>query len=257
VTTRTKRRHSALEPIQELRHFQAHGLEVRSSSKTPEIRITGMPIAYNVDYEVHDGLGSGSFVERMAGGVASKVLDSADCRFLFNHDGLPLARTTAGTLTLRDSADGLLMEARLDARQQLSNDLAVAIERGDVSQMSCGFIVARDEWDDAMEDRTIHELRSLLDVSAVTYPASPTTSIGLNQSEARAQRLAKGQIRADRALGLLKSTDLDDVVERMRERTARQAHARQAALRSRVRDLLSPENPRSRATRDRMRKRGF
>jgi hypothetical protein len=104
-----------------------------------------------------------------------------------------------------------------------------------------------------------HELRSLLDVSAVTYPASLTTTIGLNQSEARAQRVAKGQLDARRGMSLLKS-NTDDVVERMRERTARATVARQAALRSRVRALLSEGeagNPRSRAVRDKMRKRGL
>jgi hypothetical protein len=76
-----------------------------------------------------------------------------------------------------DSESELRFTACLDARQQLANDLAIAIERGDVSQMSCGFIVAQDEWDENMEDRTIRRFADLLDVSAVTYPASPTTSI--------------------------------------------------------------------------------
>jgi phage head maturation protease len=113
-----KPRHRALEPIQKLRHFTATGIEVRSSSKSPEIRISRMPIRYGVTYQVTDQFGQ--FDERMASGVASRVLDGADCRFLFDHSGLPLARTTSGTLTLRDSEEGLLMEARLDARQQLS-----------------------------------------------------------------------------------------------------------------------------------------
>jgi HK97 family phage prohead protease len=256
--SKTKPRSRALPELTEVRHFQAQGLEVRSSSKNPEIRISGMPIRYGVTYEVHDQFGQ--FTERMMPGVASGILESADTRFLFNHDGLPLARTVSGTMTLRDTDAALTFEARLDARQQLANDLAIAIERGDVSQMSCGFIVARDEWDEAMEDRSIYELRSLVDVSAVTYPASPTTSISLNQSEARAQRLAKGQLSASRALGLLKPTNPDDIVERFRQRHARQTIARQAVLRNRVRTLLTEEdarNSRTRAVRARMRKRGL
>jgi hypothetical protein len=43
--------------------------------------------------------------------------------------------------------------------------------------MSIGFVVARDEWDDDMEHRQVHSFADLPDVSAVTYPASPTTSI--------------------------------------------------------------------------------
>lgn len=173
-----KPRHRAVPLMPEVRHWAATGLEVRSASKTDEIVITGSPIVYDTPYTVCDMFGE--FEERMAPGVAGDVLErGADVRFLFNHDGLPLARSTSGTLKLTDGASALQFEARLDARQQLANDLAIAIERGDVSQMSCGFIVARDEWDDAQENRTIHQFADLLDVSAVTYPASPTTSIAV------------------------------------------------------------------------------
>jgi hypothetical protein len=41
--------------------------------------------------------------------------------------------------------------------------------------------VSSDTWDDSMENRTIHTIEDLLDVSAVTYPASPTTSIEIAQ----------------------------------------------------------------------------
>ena len=85
---------------------------------------------------------------------------------------------------MSESSGGVDFEARLDARQQLANDLSIAVERGDVSQMSCAFLVARDEWDSREENRTIHQFRELLDISAVTYPASPTTTLQI------AQRLA-------------------------------------------------------------------
>jgi hypothetical protein len=158
----------------EVRHFQATNLEIREASATDEIIVTGSPIVYDTPYSVVDIYGQ--FEERMRAGAAANVVN-ADVRFLFNHDGLPLARTTSGTLTLEDTPSALVMTATLDARQQIANDLSIAIQRGDVSQMSCGFIVGRDEWSDDMEHRDIFELRDLLDVSSVTYPASPTTSI--------------------------------------------------------------------------------
>lgn len=163
----------------EVRRFAAEGLEVRSSAGSDVIEITGNPIVYNTPYAVRDMFGE--FQETMAPGVATSILPTADCRFLFNHDGLPLARTLSGTLTLADSASKLGFTAQLDARQSLANDLAVAIERGDVSQMSCGFIVADDTWNPAQTERTIHRFADLLDVSAVTYPASPTTDISVAQ----------------------------------------------------------------------------
>jgi HK97 family phage prohead protease len=237
MTTRLKRRRGALTPLTERRFFVAQDLEVRGNSgKTPDMIVRGTAIRYCTDYEVHDQYGS--FTERMAPGAARNVIDH-DCRFLLNHEGLPMARTTSGTLSLRDSDEGLLFEARLDARMQISNDVAVAVARGDISQCSAGFIVAKDDWNEAQEDRTIFELRSLLDVSAVTFPASPTTSISLlNQSEARARRIARGQIGAERALAFIsqprakkEKEKLDDVVARFRAR-------QQAQLRESMRGVL-------------------
>jgi HK97 family phage prohead protease len=167
----------------------AIGPEVRINSSLVELRtpaddtsgdvveVFGQAIVYNVDYSVRDMFGE--FTERMAPGVVEDVIATCDCRYLFNHDGLPLARSISGTLLLEDSDTALNTIARLDLRQGLANDLVVAIERGDVSQMSCGFIVGEDEWNEDYDDRTILRLQDLLDVSSVTYPASPTTSTSL------------------------------------------------------------------------------
>jgi HK97 family phage prohead protease len=162
-----------------VRMFACTGLEVRSATDGSDaIELVGSPIVYDTPYKVRDWLGE--FSETMKPGVASLLLASGvDTRFLFNHAGLPLARTIAGTLNLIDTTKALTFSARLDARQSLATDLAIAVERGDVSQMSCGFIVADDSWDDAEMNRTIYRFADLLDISAVTYPASPTTSIDI------------------------------------------------------------------------------
>src|ERR1700693_5915528 len=146
---RKRERHRPVALPPEIRHSRAAGLEVRSKSDTDEIVITGQPIVYRKPYSVTDVYGT--FREVMMPGVATAALSrGADVRFLVNHEGLPLARSTSGTMTFRDGSDGLNFEARLDARQQMANDLAVACERGDVSQMSCAFTVAKDEWDTNM-----------------------------------------------------------------------------------------------------------
>jgi hypothetical protein len=86
-------------------------------------------------------------------------------------------------LTLTDSPRGLSFAAGLDPRQSLANDLAVAIERGDISQMSVGFQVdpAGDTWNSDFSSRIISKISVLFDVSAVTFPASPTTEIFLDE----------------------------------------------------------------------------
>lgn len=201
----TKARKRALSMLPETRHFKATGLEVRAQADTDEIIITGSPIVFGVPYQVNDLFGP--FTETMHVGVADKVLaHRCDTRFLFNHDGLPLARSTSGTMTLRSTPKALTFEARLDARQQLANDLAIAIGRGDVSQMSVGMIVARDKWgfdpDTDEETRDVYELADLLDVSAVTYPASPTTSVAVAKRMAAELVLGTGDSRARLGLAL-------------------------------------------------------
>ena len=178
----------------EIRRFAADGLEVRTSADGSDtITIVGSPIVYNTPYSVRDMFGE--FQETMAPGVASTILATADVRFLFNHEGLPLARTLSGTLSLSDSPEKLNFLARLDARQSLANDLGLAIERGDVTQMSCGFIVADDAWNAAQTERTIYRFSDLLDVSAVTYPASPTTNIAVAQRMAMASEESRSRLR--------------------------------------------------------------
>jgi HK97 family phage prohead protease len=199
ATRRKKERHRTVPLTPEVRHFVAKGLEVRATADSDEIKITGRPIIYNVPYPVRDIFGE--FEERMIPGCASDMLArGVDCRLLLNHEGLPMARTTAGTLRLWDTAEALNFEATLDARQQLAKDFSIAIERGDVSQMSVGMLVGRDEWgeDGGKETRDIYGLADLLDVSGVTYPCSPTTNIEIArrmaleipvESRARARRI--------------------------------------------------------------------
>jgi HK97 family phage prohead protease len=179
---RHKERHRAIPLMPEVRQWaiQPTSVEIRSGKNADEAIITGSPIMYGVDYEVFDMFGK--FTERMASGVCSDVLKrGVDTRFLFNHDGLPLGRTSAGTLILQDSQRSLDCELHVDMRQQLANDLVIAIDRRDVTQMSIGFVTGRDEWDEAMAERTVLVFADLPDVSAVTYPASPTTQVQIAQ----------------------------------------------------------------------------
>lgn len=175
---RRKERHRAVPLLPEVRHFAAAGLEVRSAKDADEIIVTGTPIVYDAPYLVRDLFGE--FEERMRPGCVSDLLKrGVDCRLLLNHEGLAMARTTSGTLRLWDTTTELHFEAKLDARQQLANDFAIAVERGDMSQMSVGMVVGRDEWgeESGTETRDVFRLDDLLDVSGVTYPCSPTTNI--------------------------------------------------------------------------------
>jgi HK97 family phage prohead protease len=129
----------------------------------------------------------GGFRERITRGAFSTVLDAhPDVRFLWNHNAdFPLARTTNQTLELSEDPRGLRVFARI-APTSMGNDLATLIKRGDISQMSFAFSVADggDEWltqSDGSVIRTINEIGSLFEVSAVTFPAYPQTDASVRK----------------------------------------------------------------------------
>jgi HK97 family phage prohead protease len=132
------------------------------------------------------------FVERIAPGAFRKTLtETPDVRLLINHEGLPLARTKNGTLTLSEDERGLYMDAVI-ADTQEGRDLYTLVQRGDLDQMSFAFRVIRQKWNETRTERLLTEL-SLADgdVSVVTYPAYPTTSVEARQKIAEAMEALK------------------------------------------------------------------
>lgn len=127
------------------------------------------------------------FIERIAPGAFTKTLqETPDVRLLANHEGLPMARTKNGTMRLYEDETGLYFEAEL-ANTQEARDLYTLVERGDVDQMSFAFRVIRQNWSKDRTERTLTEV-SLADgdVSIVTYPAYPATSVEAREAIKRA-----------------------------------------------------------------------
>jgi HK97 family phage prohead protease len=118
------------------------------------------------------------FKETIAPGAFRKTLsETPDVRLLINHEGLPLARTKNQTLMLEEDETGLRFDADL-ADTQEGRDIYELVKRGDVDQMSFAFRVIRQKWNDDKSRRILTEV-SLADgdVSVVTYPAYPTTTV--------------------------------------------------------------------------------
>lgn len=115
----------------------------------------------------------GGFVERIAPGAFAKTLQEADVRALFNHDpNFVLGRNRSGTLRMEEDDTGLAYEIDLPDTA-LGRDLAVSLERGDISGSSFGFRSIEDEWsetDDGFPLRTL-KVNALRDVGPVTFPA--------------------------------------------------------------------------------------
>jgi HK97 family phage prohead protease len=132
------------------------------------------------------------FRERIAPGAFRKTLsETPDVRLLINHEGLPLARTKNETLRLSEDEVGLRFDAELPDTSE-ARDLWTLVQRGDVDQMSFAFRVIRQKWNSERTERTLTEV-SLADgdVSVVTYPAYPTTTVEAREHLQNAVRAVK------------------------------------------------------------------
>lgn len=144
----------------------------------------------------------------MAPGCATKSCAEFDQRMLVDHNtAMVVARRSAGDLHLDPAAAGnrLGVGADLDVRLSYVSDLVLNLEARRITGMSFGFRVVRDAWttetasavdgkgnpcECEVDVRTIEEI-SLLEVSAVTFPAYDSTDAGL-RSLAAEVRSARG-----------------------------------------------------------------
>ena len=120
----------------------------------------------------------GMWIETVAPGAFAETI-SGDVRALVDHDmGRVIGRTKSGTLRLSEDAHGLRCEIDLPDTTD-GNDLWALIERGDISGMSFGFQVTKNEWDETgdIPKRTIQKVE-LYEVSAVAFPAYDDTELG-------------------------------------------------------------------------------
>jgi HK97 family phage prohead protease len=189
----------------ERRTFTVQDVEARQA-EDGTMRLRGYAAVFN------DASVPLPFKETIAPGAFRKTLsETPDVRLLINHEGLPLARTKNGTLTLTEDDRGLFMDAVI-ADTSEGRDLYKLVERGDVDQMSFAFRVIRQKWSEDRSTRTLTEV-SLADgdVSVVTYPAYPTTTV-----EAReALRTAIEAIKEGRALDGESTLVINSILEKI------------------------------------------
>lgn len=159
------------------REVRYHPRNVELRDADSAVTIEGFATSYDVWYPMFGGPERGGWNERVSAGAAAKTLkEKPDVRLLINHDGLALARTTSGTLTLEEKRAGLLYRSDLDPANPRVAELRSVLGRGDVDQSSFAFRVTRQEWNDDYTERTIREYAlDDGDVSVATYPANPAT----------------------------------------------------------------------------------
>ena len=165
----------------------SYQFEVRAVSDDNGTYITGRPIVYNSRTNI------GPFDEIIERGALDKA-DLKDVRFLVNHDTskIPLARSRNNnknsTMQLSVDNDGMAIRVNLDIENNAeARSLYSAVQRGDISGMSFMFGIDDEEWENLESEHPIRHIRAIstvVEVSAVTFPAYEDTEINARSKEA-------------------------------------------------------------------------
>ena len=146
--------------------------------------IEGYFIRFNEETKLWDGV-----FEEVDPKAVDDSLKNNDIRCLFNHDtSIVLGRTGNGTLELKKDDKGLFGRVKINPNDKQAMDIYARIERGDINACSFGFNIIDEEIQNRDDGTTKFVLKKidLHEVSPVTFPAYPTTSI-----QARKQDLAE------------------------------------------------------------------
>lgn len=160
--------------------FEVRGsdsLEVRDVDGQPQI--VGYASVFNSLSEELDG----NYREIIMPGAFREALSqSGDIVALVEHAPPPLGRRSTGTLQIREDGHGLEVTISPPDTQD-ARDAMARIRRGDYRGMSIRFAVGRNGQTWRKEgDQRIREIRTiskLPEVSIVTFPAYPDTSVAL------------------------------------------------------------------------------
>ena len=110
--------------------------------------------------------------------TAFDTADLSDVVFRVDHEGPVYARSSAGTVSVWADEHGLAQRTDL-GKTQRARELYADIEAGNYPQMSFAFTVADEHYDKATHTRVIERIAKVYDVSAVSFPANPTTELSI------------------------------------------------------------------------------
>jgi len=195
-------------------------------------------VGYAAVYE-KDSVDLGGFVERIQYGGFDEVVKRCDCRFLINHISDKILGRTRRNLRLY--SDGFGLKFFNDLLPVPSSDEIVArVASGIWSQCSFQFIVGKTRWEYAkrpggLDLRIIETIAELLDVSVVTYPAYPQTSIGILIEQKRADEKDN-----NRLIDIDGEIDYDSEI--IWDRVCKEHDVRQIKVAAKCRELEQLEN---------------
>lgn len=164
----------------EQRYVKMNEVTVRSDDEGNPI-LEGYFVRYDDVYEIAPGatesIARGAFTESITG----------DVRALYNHNSdIVLGRTSAGTLELKDTDQGLWGRVIINQSDSQAMDAYARIARGDITGCSFGFEVEKESTevkDDGSVHWTIEKVNPLYEVSPCVFPAYSATSIHAREKD--------------------------------------------------------------------------
>lgn len=170
-------------PIKNDREYRAFNIEKRK--KNEEAEASFLVAGYASTFEEYTlGENAGEIYRERIEPTAFDEADMSDVVFLLDHTGRVYARTKNDTVKLTVDDKGLYTETDL-SKTAAARGVYEDIEAGNYSQMSFAFTVADDNFIVTTEDektvytRVINRIKKVYDISAVGFPANPTTDIGV------------------------------------------------------------------------------
>lgn len=163
-------------------------------------------LLYRMDgYEVYEQIDKDAF----------NNTDMGDVIMQYDHEGRVFARKSNGTLMINPDEHGLFIRADLGGTE-IGRQLYEEIKGGYTNKMSFGFTVKKDNRKTTEGEemttvmRTITDISKLYDVSAVSLPANPATSISSRADGEGVIAEAKEEI--------LKAEEQREAIERQKQK---------------------------------------
>lgn len=169
-------------PISENREYrkaELFNVQKRVEGDEPSFFVEGYATTFDRPYLLWED-GDSKFYEK----VDARAFDNADLSDVimqYDHSGMVFARNRNGSLDLSIDEHGLKVVANLGLTEA-ARGLYESIRTGLVTEMSFAFSVAEDSFDRETRTRTILKIKKLFDVSAVSIPANPETTIAATRS---------------------------------------------------------------------------
>lgn len=155
------------------REYRSFALDVEAQNDESYI-VEGYATTFDDPYEMYeiDGV---KYYEQISRDALKNAIKN-DIIFLYNHEGRVFARQKNGTLDVVEDDKGIRIRADLSSTKA-AREMYEDIKSGLVTEMSWSFTVDADDFDRKTHTRTITRVKKVYDVSAVSIPANPNTSI--------------------------------------------------------------------------------